>query len=236
MRVVVLFLFLTATVAICFGSSAAQSWLSDYKPPDGSNYEFPRETEETPSALLSSFQSHPLLQVPCNLNDYPVSCFCDTGAQRSVMSWETVEKCGLLGSLDQRYAAGSTAVGIGSCKVAGRLPAGLFSMRLGGSVEMKSPAFIVLEASATPDLDVLLGLDFLREFDCILDLRKDELELLIDGKTKRVPFIRPRRLTQTFEGRENVLNYKHACDARADESYGDDQDETDSEAIDMSGV
>jgi hypothetical protein len=167
--------------------------------------------------LLDSEQTHPLLQIPCAMHvdlpderedarSQPVRTFCDTGAQRTVMSWDCAERTGLLQHLDRRYAG--QAMGVGSCRVLGRIPAGIGRLTLNGQVSIPSPAITVLESTtggssggdnssesndATAGVELLLGLDFLREHDAILNLRTDELQLIVGHDEEyRIPFMRPR--------------------------------------------
>jgi Aspartyl protease len=166
--------------------------------------------------VLSSLQSHPLLQVPClmavkttqeaqeplsSVSDssaysfskpHPIRCFCDTGAQKTVMSARSAQMAGLMTFLDRRYADKSEAVGVGgsTCRVLGRIPPGVATLKLYGHVDLPSPAIVVLEDLC--GVDLLLGLDFLREYDAILDLGSEEMQLSVQGKTEYIPFIKPR--------------------------------------------
>jgi hypothetical protein len=106
-------------------------------------------------ALLDAEQTHPLLQIPCAMHvdltgddrgrSQPVRTFCDTGAQRTVMSWDCAQRTGLLQHLDRRYAG--QAMGVGSCRVLGRIPAGIGRLTLNGQVSIPSPAITVLEST-----------------------------------------------------------------------------------------
>lgn len=170
---------------------------------------------------LDPFALHPLLQIPLSFSLQgvsngpvrPIQTYCDTAAMRTVMSWDTAERLGLLPHLDRRYAGGK-AVGVGSCRVLGRLPAGLLnwhwhrpcrsrhhrrhsspvdeqdgtatiastsSAPLGGTVTITvpSPPITILDTTGTPGVELLLGLDFLREHKAIIDLRRDELRILL---------------------------------------------------------
>lgn len=175
--------------------------------------------------ILDSLQAHPLLQVPCSLtlksdalmnsqhnvmipptnSAHPIRCFCDTGAQKTVMSAKSAKAAGLLGHLDRRYAD-SQAVGVGgaTCSVLGRVPPGIATFQLYNEVSVPSPAIIVLEDLC--GVDLLLGLDFLRDHDAVLDLRHEELSISVQGRTVRIPFLKPRSSTSLR------LNERHSQD------------------------
>jgi hypothetical protein len=214
-------------------------------------------------ALLDAEQTHPLLQIPCAMHvdlpdetgrarSQPVRTFCDTGAQRTVMSWDCASRTGLLQHLDRRYAG--QAMGVGSCRVLGRIPAGIGRLTLNGQVSIPSPAITVLESTtggssdnnnnnesndATAGVELLLGLDFLREHDAIINLRAEELQLIVgDDEEVRIPFIRPRSpsssrgggsarggasaatgATTTRQRRSSDNDSDDACDDDYDDSY-----------------
>ena len=197
------------------------SWLNgmeledDYHVPSSDHGNDDQDQDDHHHALLDSEQTHPLLQIPCAMHvdlpddrarSQPVRTFCDTGAQRTVMSWDCAQRTGLLQHLDRRYAG--QAMGVGSCRVLGRIPAGIGRLTLNGKVSIASPAITVLESTtggssdsdnssesndATAGVELLLGLDFLREHDAILNLRTEELQLIVGNDEEvRIPFIRPR--------------------------------------------
>ena len=121
----------------------------------------------------------------------PIQTFLDTGAQRTVMSWEAAAKIGfLLPHLDRRYAG--RAAGVGSCAVLGRIPAGVTTLNLGGETVVPSPSITIIESTGTKGVDFLLGLDFLREQQAVIDLRNEELQLRVNEEDFSIPFIRPR--------------------------------------------
>lgn len=223
--------------------------------------------------VLSSLQSHPLLQVPCLVSvkstheaqeplapvrdsslysfskPHPIRCFCDTGAQKTVMSARSAQMAGLWTFLDRRYGDKSEAVGVSgsTCRVLGRIPPGVATLKLYGHVDLPSPAIVVLEDLC--GVDLLLGLDFLREYDAILDLGSEELQLSVHGKTEYIPFIKPRGGSSVSGqlSRQNDDSYtkKMQCanqegDSEVDQSdcYEDDESGVFAlrEPLDMSGV
>lgn len=227
------------------------SWLDDFE----LETEYPSpaisssEDDLFQESALDSLQSHPLLQVACNLSTdgkvQPVRTFCDTGAQRTVMSYECAEQAGLLQHLDRRYAG--QAMGVGSCRVLGRIPAGIGSLEFDQHV-FPSPAITVLESTGSAEVELLLGLDFLREYQAVLNLRNEELLLLLDQLEVRVPFIRPRQASTSRGGAassSSSSSQASACDFdqhHQQQQVPDHDDWTDYESesddcdIDMSGV
>ena len=203
---------------------------------------------------LDSFQTHPLLQVPCSFclsgskRSTPIRAFCDTGAQLTVMSYDCASRQGLLQHLDRRYAG--RAMGVGSCGIVGRIPAGIGTLQMGDAA-LPSPAITVLESSTDANVELLLGLDFLREHAAILNLRDGELLLRVDQLDVRVPFIKPRSnnnsggrgggssrggaiLPEYLADRSRHENSNSNCND--DWESEDEEDSDDAGDIDMSGV
>ena len=243
--------------------SSEGSWLDgmefeDYNPAESILQETEQELQST--NLLDPLQLNPLLQIPlsASLNGIltsdktPIRSFCDTAAMRTVMSYALAQKLGIVHHMDRRYAG--QAVGVGSCAVLGRIPAGIFDLHLYGTVTVPSPAITILEESANDSVELLLGLDFLRENKAILDLRNEELRILVKGKEHAIPFLRPRGITGLSGGGADLLN---SCSElglstrnyRSDGSmifhdggmddeyeYYDDEDEGEDFEVDMTGV
>jgi len=156
-------------------------------------------------------QNNPLLQIPCAVQlmtsdmmssrKTSLQTFVDTGAQVSVLSVEAAERAGLLQMMDRRYEGQAT--GVGKCRVLGRLPAGCLIIYLHGEPITKSPAITILEYTHD-GVELLLGLDFLRDHGAIMNLRREEMTLLEEDEfsNKRevlIPFIRPKRRTTAAE-------------------------------------
>jgi hypothetical protein len=202
------------------------------------------EDDILPATTSSTADPHPLLQISCQLAvsatdsmTFPVLTVCDTGAQRTILTFEAATRCGLVPQVDRRYQG--RALGIGkSVKVFGRLPAGAVTLQLYGKncCSMPSPAMIVLEPGAQQQFDVLLGLDFLREQQAVLDLTQEEL--LLSGV--RVPFVRPRGESSLSYDRSLYGEHTPSSRVKANlvEVEFDDDDEYDSYdgKVDMTGV
>jgi hypothetical protein len=213
---------------------APSSWIDGFELED----EFDNRDSGSNSdhEVLDCLQLHPLLQIPCGLSLtdgdqakdlLTITTVLDTGSQRTVMSWQAAKRTGfLLTHMDQRYAGGrATGVG-GSCAVLGRIPEGICRLHLGGGeVTVPSPAIYVLES--TDSVDVLLGLDFLRDHQAILNLHDEELQIRgQEGQAVSIPFIRSGGPIASRKGRLG-----DACSGSdsEDDEFGDEE-------LDMSGV
>ena len=252
----------TSHSSLCSSSSGSSgSWMDRYVPPDqrysnvqdnvdDHHHHHHSEDDET--------DENQLLQIPCGLSltqdtsnnknsrsepPHPrtVQAYLDTGAQRTVMSWEAAERTGfLLTHLDRRYAGKAT--GVGSCAVLGRIPAGVCQLHMGGGTTVPSPAITVIESTGTDGVDFLLGLDFLRDHQAIIDLRAEEMRVKVKGKSKVVAFIRPRGdvdpTTGASEERTTCFSPDQVeSDIDFDDDAEDDNDDNDEEErLDMSGV
>jgi hypothetical protein len=199
---------------------------------------------------LDHLQLHPLLQIPMSIsltgsgNLQAVRTYCDTGAQRTVMSWDCAQQVGLLQHLDRSYAG--IATGVGSCRVLGRIPAGIADLHLHGSLTVKSPAITIIESTGTQGVELLLGLDILRDYDAVLDLKEEELTLRVQNEEHRIPFLRPRASPSLGSARSHggplctsvplAAQRKPRNDPWNASDEEDENCESDGEGLDMSGV
>eukprot|EP01045_Picozoa_sp_COSAG04_P008186 COSAG04_NODE_449_length_14207_cov_16.131840_5_plen_400_part_00 len=122
------------------------------------------------------FGSVTMLYVDSEVNRVPMKAFIDCGAQMTVMSVSTAERCGIMRLVDRRYAG--MAKGVGSAPIVGRVHAA--DIRIGGSVFPCS--FTVMEQQGH---DFLLGLDMLKRFQAVVDLRENVLRI----GDETVPFL-----------------------------------------------
>eukprot|EP00547_Thalassionema_nitzschioides_P002875 CAMPEP_0194200510 /NCGR_PEP_ID=MMETSP0156-20130528/1083_1 /TAXON_ID=33649 /ORGANISM="Thalassionema nitzschioides, Strain L26-B" /LENGTH=246 /DNA_ID=CAMNT_0038925515 /DNA_START=146 /DNA_END=886 /DNA_ORIENTATION=+ len=115
------------------------------------------EFEEAPS----------LCYVPCVIGkEMCVEMMVDTGAQTSVMSLSLAQQLGLENQIDRRYQG--VAAGVGRAQIVGKIKGVICEL---GHVEFVMN-FSVLEVQ---DKLLLLGLDLMRKYRCVVNLDKDTL-------------------------------------------------------------
>lgn len=145
--------------------------------------------------------------------------------------------------MDRRYAG--HAQGVGQCRVLGRLPAGALYLHLHNNdphVVVEAPAVTILEHT-NDGVDLLLGLDFLRDHGAILNLRTEEMMLQSSNGEVSIPFIRPRvgldfgpsdRGDMHTNSDDECWHQDHRlCVGQASD---DEEDEETPVGLDMSGV
>lgn len=109
-----------------------------------------------------------LLYVPCEINNRPCEMMVDSGSQTSVMSSPMMRKLNLHNRLDTRYQG--MAAGVGSARILGRIDN--CPVKVGGEgIEFKL-YFLVLDV---PHDMMILGVDQLRRFKCLIDVGNNVL-------------------------------------------------------------
>eukprot|EP00980_Cylindrotheca_fusiformis_P005176 scaffold1106_cov126-Cylindrotheca_fusiformis.AAC.2 len=124
-----------------------------------------------PQAILGARQWTPMCQIPCVVgpNSVCVEMMIDTGAQSSVISAMLAKRLGIYNLMDKSQQG--IASGVGRARILGRIQNALVTL---GHVEFHME-FMVLDV---PESLLLLGLDQMRKYKCIVDL---EREVLIFG-------------------------------------------------------
>jgi len=108
-----------------------------------------------------------MCHVPCVVGDHVcVEMMVDTGAESSVISFGLAKELGLENKIDRREQG--VALGVGQAKILGRIRDVICTL---GHVEF-SMEYIVLDM---PGRLLLLGMDQMRKYKCIIDLQRDML-------------------------------------------------------------
>lgn len=106
--------------------------------------------------------------IPCTIGNITVEMLVDTGAQSSVLSMPYVRQLGLINRLDRRTIG--FAAGVGRARICGRIT-NVVCVFGEGHVEFLMD-FIVLDVS---DPLVIIGLDQLRKYKCLVDMEREKL-------------------------------------------------------------
>ena len=112
------------------------------------------------------FSSKPMLYVPGSIAGRPIDLFVDTGAQSSVISDCMVRSLNLSHQVD-RYVRGQ-AQGVGKANITGLLHG--VPVQVGVELVEFEMAFLVL---STEQPLLIMGLDQMRKYKCVVDLEKD---------------------------------------------------------------
>jgi hypothetical protein len=135
--------------------------------------------------------------IPCTIGDITVEMLVDTGAQRSVISAPLVTQLDLSKRLDTRFQG--VAAGVGRAKISGRIRNVVCAFG-DGHVEFLMD-FVVLDIA---ELLVIIGLDQLRKYKCLVDVGNGKL---IFGGTGGVEVA----MLPPNESRLDVNSFNHRC-------------------------
>lgn len=121
-----------------------------------------------PFASTSQISSTHMCMIPCSVGGITVEMLVDTGAQTSVLSMPLVNTLGLANRLDRRTMG--VAAGVGRARILGSIKNVVCVFGI-GHVEFLMD-FIVLEIQEPM---VILGLDQLRKYKCLVDMEREKL-------------------------------------------------------------
>ena len=168
---------------------------------------------------LQAMQEYPesmgrvlMLYINAKINSHPLQAFVDSGAQMTIMSKSCAQKCGIFHLLDTRFHG--MAVGVGTGKILGRIH--IVQLQIGDyhfpcSITIMDDATLPRagegkkgaegdDAAKPKDMDLLLGLDMLKRFNCSIDLMEGKLKFRLGGSTLETPFLHEKDLDQSKGG------------------------------------
>ncbi|OTF82889.1 rings lost / DNA-damage inducible protein ddi1-like protein [Euroglyphus maynei] len=122
--------------------------------------------------LPESFAEVAMLYINCKVNGFPIKAFVDSGAQSTIMSKACAERCNILRLIDNRWSG--IARGVGTQRILGKIH--LVQLEINGVFVPCS--FTILEHQP---MDMLLGLDMLRRYQCSIDLKSNVLRIGTTG-------------------------------------------------------
>uniref|UniRef100_A0A7S4EK08 Aspartic peptidase DDI1-type domain-containing protein n=1 Tax=Pseudo-nitzschia australis TaxID=44445 RepID=A0A7S4EK08_9STRA len=154
-----------------------------------------------------------MLYINAKINQHSLQAFVDSGAQMTIMSKSCAKRCGIFHLLDTRFHG--MAVGVGTGKILGRIH--IVQLQIGDyhfpcSVTIMDDAAIPTTSSATAafseennatkpkDMDLLLGLDMLKRFNCSIDLLDSKLKFRLGGNILETPFLHEKDLDESKGG------------------------------------
>ena len=144
-----------------------------------------------------SFTRVLMLYIPLEVNGVKIQAFVDSGAQSTIMSQDCAERCGIMRLVDTNFAG--TAVGVGTAKICGRVH--LAPIKIGGTT--LNCTFTVMEKNlGDRNMEFLLGLDMLKRYQCMIDLKAPaRLRLRAGGNETSVQFLTEGELPESKGGR-----------------------------------
>jgi DNA damage-inducible protein 1 len=132
-----------------------------------------------------------MLYINCEMNNHPMKAFVDTGAQKTIMSPECVEACGMSYLIDERFTG--IAQGVGVAKILGVIHNA--NIKIGNS--LFATTISVLE---NQKIDLILGLDMLKRHQVIIDLGEGVLKI----GSESVPFLAEHEIPKRVVNKEEL--------------------------------
>ena len=166
------------------------------------------DREESDSIRMDDIADFAPLQVLCEVNGYTVPAIIDTGAQISIMSYGCAQRCRISGNIDTKYSG--RAIGVGSSDILGRING--LSMRV-GPISFDGKVSILRDSR----VDFLIGLDFLKRFNCEVSFKDNALKLQVRNKMYKIP------LMNDCYRESDHLSVPHS--KLGDEHYDDDEND-----------
>jgi DNA damage-inducible protein 1 len=140
------------------------------------------------------FASVTMLYIDCKVNGTPFKAFVDSGAQQTIMSLEATKKCNISHLIDRRWCG--IAQGVGTQKIIGKIHV----VDMGIESVFIPTSFSVLE---NQPMDILLGLDLLKRYQCCIDLKTNQLIIGSTGTATR--FLTEAEMPKTMKTPGNYL-------------------------------
>ncbi|RWS04407.1 hypothetical protein B4U79_15330, partial [Dinothrombium tinctorium] len=127
------------------------------------------------SKFFLKLQAHftgeiPLVFIKCEANGHTIDALIDTGAQATSISADCAKKCDLHHLIDTRIRG--TVIGLQKKQILGRIH--LAQIKIENNFFATS--FVVFELSGIKE-GLILGLDFLRTHQCVIDFKRGILEI-----------------------------------------------------------
>merc|ERR1712226_18191 len=143
-------------------SKETKDFINKRKKFDSVQENFKLAMEHTPEVFGNVF----MLYINCKVNGKDTKAFVDSGAQKTIISSKWCEHCNLTNILDDRFSG--IAKGVGFQKITGRVHYAMLEIE----GQFLSTSFDALEGQ---DIDILIGLDFLKKHRANIDLAQNKL-------------------------------------------------------------
>merc|ERR1712087_218987 len=143
-------------------SKETKDFINKRKKFDSVQENFKLAMEHTPEVFGNVF----MLYINCKVNGQETKAFVDSGAQKTIISSKWCTKCKLDNKIDERFSG--MAKGVGFQKIAGRVHYAMLEIE----GQFFTTSFDVLEGQ---DIDILIGLDFLKRHRASIDLSQNAL-------------------------------------------------------------